>query len=187
MVTEDDARVPLVTQEELPDDYRYLFDEDVLGELNLFRSMGHVPRAMQAYMRYGTALWNAGDLSTRERELAILSIARTVRAPYEWHQHVALGREAGISIEEIEALGRGDDAALPEREQAIVRYAAAVATGTVIDPLFEAAVEVTDVETVVGLTMLAGHYLMTARILDSLSVPIDGGEFVGWAPEESEP
>lgn len=180
----DDARVSLVTQDQLPEDYQYLFDEDVLGELNLFQSMGHVPRAMQAYMRYGTALWNAGDLSTRERELAILSVARAVRAPYEWHQHVELGREAGISIEEIDAIGRGDDGPFPEREQAIMRYAAAVATRSVIDPLFEAAVEVTDVETVVGLTMLAGHYLMTAYILDALSVPIDDGEFVGWTPGE---
>ncbi len=176
----DDARVPLVTQEELPEEYQYLFDEDALGELNLFQSIGHAPRAMQAYMRYGTALWNVGELSTRERELAILTIARTVRAPYEWHQHVELGREAGISTEEIDAIARGDDSVFPEREQAITRYAAAVATGTVIDPLFEAAVEVTDLETVVGLTMLAGHYLMTARILDALSVPVDDDEFVGW-------
>ena len=180
----DEARVPLVTQEELPEDYQYLFGEDVLGELNLFQSMGHVPEAMQAYMRYGTALWNAGDLSTRERELAILTIARTVRAPYEWHQHVELGRDAGITTEEINAIAHGDDTAFPEREQAIMRYASAVATGTVVDPLFEAAVEVTDTETVVGLTMLAGHYLMTARILDSLSVPIDEGEFVGWTPSD---
>lgn len=178
-----DARVPLVNQDDLPEDYRYLFDEDVLGELNLFRSMGHVPRAMQAYMRQGTALWNAGDLTTRERELAILSVARTVRARYEWHQHVELGREAGITDEELAAIARGDDCVFPEREQAILRYAGAVAAGNVTDPLFEAAAEVTDTKTVVGLTMLAGHYLMTARVLDSLSVPIDGGEFAGWIPE----
>ncbi len=178
----DDARVPLVTQEELPEEYQYLFDEDVLGELNLFRSLGHAPRAMQAYMRYGTSLWYAGDLSSRERELAILTIARAVRAPYEWHQHVELGQKAGISIEEIESIARGDDEPFPYREQAIMRYAGAVATRSVIDPIFEAAVEATDTETVVGLTMLSGHYLMTAYILDALSVPVDGGEFVGWTP-----
>jgi len=181
-MTSDDARVPLLTQEDLPDDYRYLFDEDVLGELNLFQSIGHVPRTMQAYMRYGTALWNAGDLSTRERELAILAVARTVRSRYEWHQHVELGREAGITDAELSAVARDDDGGFPEREQAILRYASAVAAGRVTDPLFEAAAEVTDTETVVGLTMLAGHYLMTARILDALSVPVDGGEFAGWTP-----
>ncbi len=178
----DGARVPLLQQTDLPEEYQYLLGEDALGELNLFRSMGHAPRAMQAYMRYGTTLWNVGELSTRERELAILTIARTVRAPYEWHQHVELGREAGISTDEIAAIARGDDSVFSEREQAITRYTAAVATGTVIDPLFEAAVEVTDVETVVGMTLLAGHYLMTARVLDALSVPIDGGEFAGWVP-----
>lgn len=180
-MSQDDARVPLVTQEELPEEYQYLFDEDVLGELHLFQSMGHVPRVMQAYMRYGTALWNAGDLSTRERELAILAVARTLRARYEWHQHVEIGREAGITTEELKAIAHDDYCAFPEREQAIMRYVSAVLTGTVIDPLFEAAVAVTDTETVVGLTMLAGHYLMTARILDALSVPIDD-EFAGWSP-----
>jgi hypothetical protein len=31
--------------------------------------------------------------------------------------------------------------------------------------------------------MLAGHYVMTARILDALAVPVDGGAFVGWLPD----
>ncbi|MFC6940228.1 carboxymuconolactone decarboxylase family protein [Salinirubellus sp. GCM10025818] len=182
METDETARVPLLDQSDLPEEYRYLFDEDVLGKLNLFRAMGHVPRAMQAYMRFGTALWNAGDLSTRERELAILAVARSCRARYEWHQHVRIGQEAGISVEELRHIARADDTPFPEREQAIMRYAAAVASGTVTGPLFEAAETVTDTETVVGLTLLAGHYLLTARFLDALSVPLDD-PFAGWLPE----
>lgn len=183
MVTTDAARVPLLEKSDLPEEYRYLFDEDVLGELNLFGAMGHVPRAMQAYMRFGTALWNAGDLSTRERELAILAVARSCRARYEWHQHVRIGREAGISVEELRHIARDDDTPFPEREQAIMRYAGAVAAGAVTGPLFEAAETVTDTETVVGLTLLAGHYLLTARFLDALSVPLDE-PFSGWLPDE---
>ncbi len=178
-----DARVPLLDREGLPEDYRYLLDEDVLGELNLFRAMGHVPRAMQAYMRLGTALWNAGDLSTRERELAILAVARAERSRYEWHQHVDIGQAAGVTVEELRHIARGDDTPFPEREQAVMRYAEAVARGTVTGPLFAAAREVTDTETVVGLTMLAGHYLLTARFLDALAVPVDD-PFVGWLPDE---
>lgn len=37
--------------------------------------------------------------------------------------------------------------------------------GAVIDLLYEAADEVTDTETVVGLTMLVGHYLMIAGVV----------------------
>lgn len=179
------ARVPLLTQSDLPEEYQSLFDTEALGELNLFRAMAHVPRAMQAYMRFGTALWNTGTLSTRERELAILSVARTLRSEYEWHQHVRLAREAGASAEELQALAHADECALSEREQAIVRYATAVVLGSVTDPLFEAVVEVTDTETVVGVTMLAGHYLLTARVLDALSVPVEGEGFVGWTAESS--
>lgn len=176
------ARVPLLDRTDLPEDYQYLMEEDVLGELNLFRSMGHVPRAMQAYMRLGTALWSGGDLSTRERELAILAVARSQRSRYEWHQHVDIGREAGVTTEELRRIARADETGFPEREQAVMRYAEAVAAGTVTGPLFQAAREATDTETVVALTLLAGHYLLTARFLDALSVPVDD-PFVGWDPE----
>lgn len=176
-----DARVPLLGPDDIPAEYRSLFEENDLGELSLFQAMAHVPRAMKAYMRFGTALWHVGDLSTRERELAILSVARTVGSRYEWHQHVALGREAGIDDETLGALARAEDCGLSRREQAVVRYAAAVATGAVTPPLFEAAVEATDTATVVGLTLLAGHYVMTARFVDALAVPIPG-EFAGWVP-----
>lgn len=179
----DDARVPLLTRDDLPEDYRYLFDTDDLGELDLFGALAHVPRAMRAYMRFGTALWNVGDLTTRERELAILAVARALGARYEWHQHVALGRDAGITTDELGAIARGDDCGFTEREQAIVRYATAAATGSVTDPLFEATAAVCDTETVVGLTVLASYYLATARFLDALAIPVDGGDFVGWAPD----
>ncbi|MFC5970347.1 carboxymuconolactone decarboxylase family protein [Halomarina salina] len=181
--TDDDARVALLDPTDVPEEYRYLYDDDVLGELNLFRAMGHVPRAMQAYMRFGAALWSVGDLSTRERELAILAVARSQRSRYEWHQHVDIGREAGVSTEELRHLARDDDSVFSEREQAIVRYAEAVAAGTVTGPLFEAARTVTDTETVVGLTLLASHYLLTARFLDALSIPTETA-FAGWLPEE---
>ncbi|MFP4626013.1 MAG: carboxymuconolactone decarboxylase family protein [Natronomonas sp.] len=176
------ARVPLLSQDDLPEEYQYLFDEDVLGELHLFQSMGHAPRAMQAYMRFGTSLWNVGDLTTRERELAILTVGRQQRSEYEWHQHVALGREADITTTELHALARDDMSEFPVREQAIMRYVRAVAAENVTDPLFEATLEVTDSETIVGLTLLAGHYLLTARFLDALSIPTDE-PFVGWLPD----
>ena len=183
MVETTEARTPLRRREDLPEEYQYLMDEDALGELNLFGAMGNVPRAMKAYMRFGTALWNVGDLSTRERELAILAVARSVRSTYEWHQHVAIGREVGITTEELRHIARADETPFPEREQAIMRYAESVAAGTVTDPLFEAAETVTDTETVVGLTLLAGHYLLTARFLDALAVPIDE-PFAGWLPAD---
>lgn len=183
--TEAEARVALLYRDDLPEEYQYLLDEDVLGEINLFQTMSHVPRAMKAYMRFGTALWNVGDLTTRERELAILAVARSVRSRYEWHQHVRIGREAGITTEELRHIARADETPFPEREQAIMRYAESVAAGTVTPPLFEAAETVTDTETVVGLTLLAGHYLLTARFLDALAVPVDE-PFAGWDPAPTE-
>ena len=176
------ARVPLVDREDLPEEFQYLLDEDALGERNIFRAIGNSPPVLQSYMRYGTTLWETGDLTARERELLILVVARALRSEYEWHQHVDIGRDAGISDEELRHVARSDYTPFPEREQAIMRYAEAVAGGAVTGPLFEAAATVTDTETVVGLTLLAGHYLLTARFLDALAVPIEDS-FAGWHPD----
>ncbi|WP_372911352.1 hypothetical protein [Salinigranum sp.] len=74
----DDARVPLLTQSDLPAAYQSLFDTEALGDLDLFRAMAHVPRAMQAYMRFGTTLWNAGTLSTRVPSAATMLKTRSL-------------------------------------------------------------------------------------------------------------
>lgn len=174
-----DARVPLLSPEDVPEEYRELVEE---GELNLFRAMAHTPRAMRAYRRFGTSLWHAGDLSARERELVILAVARQQRAPYEWHHHAEMGLEAGISRNEIQDVARADYCSFSIRERAIMRYACAVAAGSATEPVFEAALEATDAATVVAVTLLAGHYVLTDRVLDALSVPFDE-EFVGWRLE----
>lgn len=175
-------RVPLLDATDLPDDYRYLFSDNVVGELDLFRAMGHAPACMQSYMRYGTTLWEDGGLSARRRELVILAIARAIDSRYEWHQHVALGREAGLDLDTIRALGRRDHAALNVADRAIVEYAAAVATDAVTDELHDRAAGQFDEGTLVAAALLAGYYVATDRFIAAVDVDPEG-TFVGWEPE----
>jgi alkylhydroperoxidase family enzyme len=177
-----DARVPLPGRSDLPDDYQYLLSEDALGERNVLCAIGNHPRLLQAYMRYGTALWEEVDLSACELEIVILVVARTLRSKYEWHQHVELGREAGLSTETIRAIGAEEWSAFDDRKQALVAYVRSVLDGTVTDDDHDALEEHFDPSGVVGVGMLVSHYLATARLLDAWAVPIEG-EFVGWVPE----
>lgn len=173
------ARVPLLRKEDLPDQYQYLLETDALGERNIFRAMGNNPTVMQSYMRYGTVLWEESGLSFRDRELVILSVARTLQSRYEWHQHVDIAREAEITRDELLAINRGEHANFDDSERALLAYAASFATGDVTDADHAALAEHFDAKTIAGIAMLASHYVATARVLDAFDVPVEGS-FVGW-------
>ena len=173
------ARVPRLTADDLPEEYRYLFTENDVGDAHIFQAMANAPALMQWYMRYSTRLW--GVLPERERELVILSAARAMAHEYEWHQHVRLGREAGVTDEEIRAISEGDSDALGDRDHALVTYARGVALGDLREADHDRLLAHYDVETVVGVAMLASHYVATARTLDALDVEPEES-FVGWKP-----
>jgi alkylhydroperoxidase family enzyme len=171
------ARVPLLEAEDLPEEYRYLFTESDVGEADIFRAMANAPKQMQWYMRYSTRLWEI--LPEREREVVILAAARALDHEYEWHQHVRLGREAGVTDAEINAISAGDHDALDEADAALAAYARSVALGDTRDADHERLVEAYDTETATGVALLASHYVATGRTLDALGVEPEE-EFVGW-------
>lgn len=179
------ARVPLPRQDDLPEDYQYLMSEDALGERNVIRAIANNPAVLQSYMRYGTTLWTETDLTDRERELVILAVARALDSRYEWHQHVELGQDAGVSRDAIRRIGREEFDAFDPGERALLAYATAFATGDVTDAVHDALADHRGDDAVAGVAMLASHYVATARVLDGLDVPLEG-EFVGWVPGEDE-
>lgn len=176
------ARVPLVRQADLPEDYQYLLSEDALGERNIFRAMGNNPPVLRSYMLYGNTLWEEAGLDAHERELVILAVGRALRSEYEWQQHYDIGLDAGVTLEEMRAIGRDDLSAFDDRVRATLAYAQAFATGDVTDEAVAALGEWYDPAAVTGIGMLASHYVATASMLAGLAVPLED-EFVGWEPE----
>jgi alkylhydroperoxidase family enzyme len=73
----------------------------------------HVELALQLY---------GGSLSKRDRELAILRTGWLCQAPYEWGEHVKIGKRVGLTPEEIERARRGSRApGWSEDDRTIVR------------------------------------------------------------------
>lgn len=175
------ARVPLRTQSDLPEEYQYLLSEDALGERNVVCAIANEPAVLQSYMRYGSTLWEAGELTVRQRELVILGVARALDSRYEWQQHVELGREAGIDDTELRAIGRGDLDEFGEADRVLLRYARAFAARGVTDAVHDALADQFDTGTTTAVAMLASHYVATAYALDAMNVPLEGS-FVGWEP-----
>ncbi|MFB6178221.1 MAG: carboxymuconolactone decarboxylase family protein [Halorientalis sp.] len=178
------ARVPTITRSALPDEYQSLLGEDALGERNVFTTLANNPPILESYMLYGSTLWRECGLSVQDRELAILAVARTLDARYEWEQHVTIGTEAGVGLDAIRAVGSDDLASFDDRRRALLSYVQAVATNSVTDDRHSALEAHFDADAIVGIGMLASHYVATATALAAFDVQLEDPDFVGWTPSE---
>lgn len=178
------TRVSLLEQADLEDEYQYLLSEDAMGEIHLLCAMANNPAVLQSYMRYGTTLWTESGLDPADLERCILTVARALDAEYEWNQHVPIARELGVPESDIRAISEGAFDRFDDRRAALLRYVQAVAENDVDDETHAALAEHADESTIVGATLLATHYLATARFLDALAIPLEGS-FTGWIPEEN--
>ena len=101
-------------------------------------------------------------------------------AAYEWGQHVAIARQAGLTDAEILAVAdRPDDDAFTWSSEEATLLAAVdqLQTDHVIDDArwAELCAVCTD-EQLIELTLLAGHYAMLAGALNSFGVELDGDQ-----------
>src|SRR5579871_4523218 len=80
---------------------------DLLGwnrNANIFRMLAHSPSHLEQYCRFGGAIRSKGELDPVVRELAITRTGILCEAPYEIVAHKRMGKDAGVTDEQNEAL-----------------------------------------------------------------------------------
>ena len=118
-----------------------------------------------------------GAIPGRERELAILRLARLARAPFEWCEHVDIGKAFGVTAEEIERVLEGSQApGWTEHESAILRGVEELLSDHCLsDATWDTLARTWDEKQMLEFPMLVGSYLMTALQQNSLKVQPKGG------------
>jgi 4-carboxymuconolactone decarboxylase len=170
------ARVRLLDRDGVREDYRSLFEriEQGAGILNIYRALFHSPEALRRFMRFGSYLLTEGKLAPRLREIAILRAGGVCRSPYEVSQHVAFGRSAGLTDDEIRAAVEGRGEPLGEQGAAVLRFASELSERSqVSDSTFAGVAAFLDDEQLVELTLVVGFYNMVSRTLNGLQVDLD--------------
>jgi alkylhydroperoxidase family enzyme len=105
------ARVPYLEQSDLPSEHRDLLDGHPIA---LHRAMANNPEAAKAMNGLAMYIRRKSTLNPRLRELAILQVGWLARSPYEWSHHVKIGRDFGVSDDDIRAIGE-DTAGRPNK------------------------------------------------------------------------
>lgn len=127
----------------------------------------------EQYLSLGIALAKS-PLPSRDRELVILRVASLSNSEYERMQHLHLARASGWSDQQIASIESGQPSGLDERARTLLRFVDECIQQIRVseDTLDRVRVFLGDVE-LADLTLLIGHYMMTARFLATLRVPLD--------------
>jgi alkylhydroperoxidase family enzyme len=143
-------------------------------QVNLYRSLAHTPDLLHAWMDWAWALRERCQTPRALREIMILRTAVVMRSGYEWHQHVTMAQNAGVSAEKVRAVAAWQTSGLYDPvERAALMLTDAMLTGNVTDAVHEElAHHFTDSERV-ELVLTAGFYAMVPRVLDACRVPVE--------------
>ena len=174
------ARIPPLSADELEQDHPDLMDRirhEGTGASNVLTTILRHPVLFRRWMPLSGTLLYGSLLPPRDRELLILRTASNCHADYEWAHHAVLGREAGLTDEEIERLRGGPIDESWSGDDALVLTAAdELHHGShITDETWAALAARYDEKQQIELPMLVGQYHMVAFVLNSLGIEIEPG------------
>jgi len=135
------------------------------------------PGMFKAQMVLGIELAAKGTIPARDRELAILRLAQLARAPFEWAEHVDIGKAFGVTPDEIERVIEGSSApGWSEHDAALLRAVEElVADHCMADATWDTLAKTYSEMQMLEMPMLVGAYLMTALQQNTLKIQPKGG------------
>ncbi len=145
------------------------------GPPNVFMTLGRHQRLFRRWLRFAAALMPGGVLPRRESELVILRVAHNCACEYEWCHHERLGRQVGLTNEEIDRVRRGTrEDGWSERWELLLRAADELhAERRISRDLWASLSEQFSEVELIELCMLVGHYEMLAMTVNALHVQPD--------------
>jgi 4-carboxymuconolactone decarboxylase len=149
----------------------------LLGDsaLNVFATFAHHPKLMKRWLVFGNHVLAKSTLPARDRELLILRTGWNCRAPYEWAQHVAIGRSIGITDDEITRITGGPDAGgWADADVLLLRAADELhADQTLTDTTYAALASHYDVQQLLDLVFTVGQYHLVSMALNAFRAERD--------------
>lgn len=131
-------------------------DGALTGPFNAFLLSPGLGGALE---RLGAAVRYETHLTDRTRELAILAVAAHWSSTFEWSAHEGVGRAAGVTDAELEALRRGEVPALDdEQERAATELVRCLLDGDVADEDWRRWARPLGRQVVFELCTLVGYY-----------------------------
>lgn len=167
------ARVPYLEKADLAEENRDLLKRNI----NLYRALAHSPTGLRSFSTLGSFIRHKSRLDPRLRELAILQVGYLARSPYEYSHHIKIGRDFGVSDDDIRAMiaeTEGRTSALEPLARAVLRAAREMTNDMAVsDATFAALREVLDTECLTDLVITIAFYNGVVRLLATMQIDVE--------------
>jgi alkylhydroperoxidase family enzyme len=131
------------------------------------RLLARQPELLSPFLGWAAALALHGTLPKREHEIVALRVAHNCASDYEFWEHSAYAREAGLTEAEISGTTTNDHP-FDERDALLVRAADELdALSTLEDATVDALIREFDAAQVVEILFLVGQYTMLSLVANA--------------------
>ncbi len=175
----DTPRLEPIQPEEWTDDIKKTLQPNVeKGTVfNIFKTLAHHPDLFRRWLVFGNHVLFKSTLPPRERELIILRIGWLCEAEYEWAQHVLIGKEAGLTAEEIDWIKAGPNArGWSEADKLLLQATDELRKDAFItDATWNGLCQHFDKKQLMDVVFAVGQYNLVSMALNTLGVQLDDG------------
>jgi 4-carboxymuconolactone decarboxylase len=132
------------------------------------------PGVFRCQLDMGTMFFSEGQIPKRERELAVLRVGWLCKAPYEWGEHVDIGKRFGLTNEEVERVTIGSGAeGWSDHDRAILMGVEEMVIDKMIsDGTWDRLAKFWNEAQLIEFPTLVGQYVATAIQQNSLRVKL---------------
>ena len=167
------ARLPYLDRSDLEPEFQDLLARNI----NLNRALVHSPNAARVFGDLGQFIRHKSRLDPRLREMAILQVGYLARSAYEYSHHVNIGREFGVSDDDIRAITdetEGRPSELEPLAKTVLRAAREMTTDLAIsDQTFAELRQSLDNECLTDLVLTIAFYNAVVRILATMQIDVE--------------
>lgn len=172
------SRITPVELAEMPERIRELVERVPFHQgrpRNLFTVPARQEGLFPSWFRFTMSLLTRGDLTPREREIAIVRTAVHADSSYELAQHVELAAQAGVDRAELADL-LGAAAGFGDAEADLIAFVDEVSdSGDASEETWARLAPRLGESRMVELTMIVAYYRALATMLRVLRVPLEPG------------
>jgi alkylhydroperoxidase family enzyme len=172
-------RIEPLAEQDWDDEIRGRLDPDGNPDdvLNVMKTMARHKKLFKRWQVFANHVLFKSSLPVREKEILILRIGWLCRSEYEWGQHTLIGRDAGLTDDEIERIAKGPDApGWSEVDQLLLRATDELhADAFVSDETWNALSEHFNTEQMMDIVFAVGQYNLVSMALNTFGVQLDEG------------
>jgi alkylhydroperoxidase family enzyme len=151
---------------------------------NIFATLARHPQLLKRWLVFAGHVLGKSTLPARDREIVILRMGWLCRAEYEWGHHVAIGKQVGLTDDDIKRIREGPHATgLDPFEATLLQAIDELHTNSFIeDATWKALGKRYNIQQVLDLLFTAGQYKLVSMVLNSVGVQLEDG-FEGFSNE----